>query len=90
VTFVERHQHIGVLPADVVALDEGEVVRDRNADVVVDDPEVPRTDDVANQLLDLRDDVLGLLDARADRRAYVKTHLPGVDLGEEVHPDRPG
>ena len=40
--------------------------------------------DLANHVLDLAEDALGLLDARGRRRAYVQAELAGVDGREEI------
>ena len=87
VVLAKRDEHLRVLTADVVGLDEREVVRGRDADVVVDDRDLLGRHDLADRLLDLADDLLGLLDPRAERGAHVQPHLTGVDQGKEVGAD---
>ena len=51
-----------------------------------------RGHDLADLILDLPEDTLGLFDARALGRADVQAHLTGVDVGKEVlaHHRAPG
>ena len=80
-------QDLGVLVADVVGRHERQVVERRQPDHVVHDVELAARDDASDLLLDVADDDLGVLDARADRRAHVEAHLAGVDAGKEVEAD---
>ncbi len=80
-------QHVCVLRAEAVGLVEGEVVRLREPDVVADAVELVRRHDLADRLLDVVDEPLGLLDTRAGRRAEMEPHHAGVDRREEVAAD---
>ena len=46
-------------------------------------------DDLLDRLLDLRDDGLGLLEARADGRANEDRELAGIDAREELGAELP-
>ena len=74
--------------ADVVGLHEGEVVRDAAAPMLSLMVSSSPGGTISRMRCSTRaDHALGLLDARADRRAEVQAHLPGVDLRERSRAD---
>ena len=86
--FLERDQDHAVIDADRRAVAEGEiVVARRQADIVDDQLALVLRNDLADLVLDRLEDLLGLLDAGAGRRAHVQLDLAAVDDREEVAAD---
>ena len=86
---VEGDQNIAVGHAERGVIAEGQVeAAVRNADVVDDGIDLPRRDHFADLALDVGEDHLGLLQARAGRSARVQAHLAGIHRGEEIAADQ--
>ena len=88
VAVLQRHQDDAVVDADRRAVGEGKIVGAcRQADVVDDQVAVALGDGLADLVLDLLEQPLGRLDARAGRRADMELDAAAVDHREEVAAD---
>ncbi len=92
---LQCHQDLAVGRADGRAVAEGEVDAARGeSDVVEDEGGLVPRDHPLDADLDRAEELVGLLDARARRRANVKPELSGIHLRKEVlagesgHPQR--
>ncbi len=77
-------QQVGVLRAGAVGLVKGEIVGNRQADIVADARELSGRDDAANLLFEAIDDVLGVLDPGAAGHPDVEAHHARVDRWEKI------
>src|SRR4029077_1281161 len=85
VFLAQRDQDLAVHGTDCRRIAQGNVdAAVGQPDVVEDDADLPRADELADGGLDFGESGVGGLDACAWGRAYVQPHLAGVDLGEEV------
>ena len=88
VLLLERDEDFAVHGPDRRRIAQGDVhAAVGQADIVEHGIDLPGADELADRRLDLREIVLGLLDARARRRAHVQAHLAGVDLRKEIAPE---
>src|SRR5471032_2419383 len=83
--FVQRDLDVAVLRADRPGVVIGEIdTADRQADVVNHGGEFSGRNDLTDRSFHVRENLCGLLDPHADRRAHVQQDLPGIHVREKV------
>ena len=84
---LQLDQHVGVLRPDRVGLVKGQIVGERQTDVVADTLQLVVGHHGANRAFDLVDHQLGVLDASSGRHPDVQVHHAGVDRRKEILAD---